>query len=49
MFLNLVYLQTFKLVSIKNAVSFTFLRYSVNLKFDYKGVLSTFPFLLVCS
>ena len=34
---------TFKLASIKKVASFTFLRYFVNLKVEYKGVLFIFP------
>ena len=47
MLLTFIFLWTFKLVSIKKVVSFKFLRYFVNLKVEYKGVLSIFPFLLV--
>ena len=47
-FLTHSYFWAFALVSIKKIVSFTFLRY-FNLKFEYKGVLSIFLFLLVWS
>ena len=47
-FLTFSYFWTFTLVSIKKIVTFTFLRY-LNLKVEYKGVLSIFLFLLVWS
>ena len=45
-FLTFSYFWAFTLVSIRQTVSFTFLRY-FNLKVEYKGVLSIFLFLLV--
>ena len=47
-FLTFSYLWAFTLVSFKKIVSFTFLQY-FNLKFEYKGVLSIFLFLLAWS